>query len=105
MLTASKLQLESVPARTSASNALVSMVRRRGAIIPTNAEDFFRMATKRTKIAGKPVRPYSLYRIGLNDEIIELVLRADTLEELEAHSRRPDWKYAIYQNRKKIDPR
>jgi hypothetical protein len=61
--------------------------------------------TKRTKIAGKPVRPYSLCRIGLNDEIIELVVRADTLEELEAHSRRPDWKYAIYQNRKKIDPR
>ena len=29
------------------------------------------------KIEGKPVRPYSLYRIGLNDEIIELVVRAD----------------------------
>ena len=60
--------------------------------------------TKRMKIEGKPVRPYNLYRIGLNDEIIELVLRADTLEELEAHRRRPDWKYAIYQNRKKIAP-
>jgi hypothetical protein len=47
--------------------------------------------TKRIKIEGKPVRPYSLYRIGLNDEIIELVVRADTLEELEAHRRRPDW--------------
>jgi hypothetical protein len=33
--------------------------------------------TKRMKIEGKPVRPYSLYRIGLNDEIIELVVRAD----------------------------
>ena len=61
--------------------------------------------TKRMKIEGKPVRPYNLYRIGLNDEIIELIVRADTLEELEAHRRRPDWKYAIYQNRKKIDPR
>ena len=58
--------------------------------------------TKRMKIEGKPVRPYSLYRIGLNDEIIELVVRADTLEELKAHMR-PDWKYAIYQNRKRID--
>jgi hypothetical protein len=41
--------------------------------------------TKKMKIEGKPVRPYNLYRIGLNDEIIELVVRADTLEELKAH--------------------
>jgi hypothetical protein len=41
--------------------------------------------TKRMKIEGKPVRPYNLYRIGLNDEIIELVVRADTLEEPESH--------------------
>jgi hypothetical protein len=61
--------------------------------------------TKRMKIEGKPVRPYSLYRIGLNDEIIELVVRADTLEELDAHRRRPDWKYAIYENRKRINSR
>jgi hypothetical protein len=61
--------------------------------------------TKRMKIEGKPVKPYSLYRIGLNDEIIELVVRADTLEELKAYRQRLDWKYAIYQNRKRIDPR
>jgi hypothetical protein len=61
--------------------------------------------TKRMKIEGEPVNPYSLYKIGLNDEIIELVVRADTVEELEAHRRRPDWKYAICQNRKRIDSR
>ena len=56
--------------------------------------------TKRMKIEGKPVRPYSLYRIDLNDEIIELVVLAETrLKELKAHMR-PDWKYAFYQNRK-----
>lgn len=65
----------------------------------------FQNGDEKNENPGKPVRPYSLYRIGLNDEIIELVLRADTLEELEAHRRRPDWKYAIYQNRKRIDPR
>jgi hypothetical protein len=31
-------------------------------------------------IEGEPLKPYRLYRTGLNDEIIEMVAEADTIE-------------------------
>jgi hypothetical protein len=54
-------------------------------------------------IEGEPLKPYRLYRTGLNDEIIEMVAEADTMEEVRAHKGRLDWRYAIYHNGKRVD--
>jgi hypothetical protein len=48
-------------------------------------------------IEGEPMKPYVLYRIGLQDEIIERVADADSLEELSKLRRRKDWSYRVYQ--------
>jgi hypothetical protein len=55
------------------------------------------------KMGGEPAKPYVLYRIGANDEIIERIAEGDSVEDLyKAHRRRLDWKYAIYHNRQRL---
>ena len=55
------------------------------------------------KMEGGAVKPYVLYRIGANDEIIERIAEGDFKEDLfKAHRRRLDWKYAIYHHRRRI---
>jgi hypothetical protein len=56
-------------------------------------------------IEGERSKPYQLYRTGLDGELIERIAEADTREELwQVHKRRPDWRYAILHNRKRIWP-
>jgi len=63
-----------------------------------------RKHTKHIKIEGGPGKAYKLFRVGLNNEPIELVAEADTREELDKlHKRRLDWRYQIQHKRKPID--
>jgi hypothetical protein len=48
-------------------------------------------------------KPWSLWRVGLNGEKIDLVAEADTREELDKVHRRLDWRYKIYLGRKPVD--
>jgi hypothetical protein len=63
------------------------------------------MATDdRMKIEGEATKPYKLYRVGPDDEIVQLVAEADSRQELsKLHKRRLDWHYKIYHNQKQID--
>jgi hypothetical protein len=62
------------------------------------------MATdERVKIEDEPTKPYVLYRVGANDEIIERIAEGDSVEDLfKAHRRRLNWKYAAYHHGKRI---
>jgi hypothetical protein len=52
------------------------------------------MATdERLPVHGEPAKAFKLYRVGQNNEPIELVAEADTREELAKVKRRGDWRY------------
>jgi hypothetical protein len=40
------------------------------------------MATDEVKTEGERTKPYVLYRVGANDEIIERIAEADSVEDL-----------------------
>ena len=61
------------------------------------------MATDELKTEGEPTKPYVLYRVGANDEIIERIAEGDSVEDLfKLHRRRLNSKYAVYHRGKKI---
>jgi hypothetical protein len=52
---------------------------------------------------SQKTKPYALHRLGLNDETISVITTADTIEDLwKKHTRRADWRYAVYYNRKRL---
>jgi hypothetical protein len=63
------------------------------------------VTTDKIEIKGERVKPYVLYGVGLNDEIIQRVAEANSLEELDKVRRRKDWKYRVYHNRKPMPSR
>ena len=61
------------------------------------------MATDEVKTEGEPTKPYILYRVGANDEIIERIAEADSVEDLfKAQRRQLHLKYAVYHHAKQI---
>jgi hypothetical protein len=61
------------------------------------------MATDELKTEGEPMKPYVLYRVGANNEIIERIAEGDSVEEVfKAHRRRLNWNYAVYHQDKQI---
>jgi hypothetical protein len=61
------------------------------------------MATDELKTEREPTKPYILYRVGANDEIIERIAEGDFVEDLfKAHRRRLNWKYAVYHHGEQI---
>jgi hypothetical protein len=61
------------------------------------------LATDEPKTEGEPTKPYVLYRVGANDEIIERIAEGDSVEDLfKVHRRRLNSKYAVYHRGKKI---
>ena len=61
------------------------------------------MATDELKTASEPAKPYVLYWVGPNDEIIECIAAGNSVEDLfKAHRRRLNWKYAVYYRGKQI---
>jgi len=60
------------------------------------------LATDKVKTEGEP-KPYVLYRVGANDEIIERLAEGDSVEDLfKVRRRRLNSKYAVYHRGKKI---
>jgi hypothetical protein len=55
-------------------------------------------------IYGEPGKPYRLYRV-LRDGALECAGAFDTVEELKAHAKRPDWHYRVSFRRKFVDMR
>jgi hypothetical protein len=57
-------------------------------------------------IEGEFIKPWCHRRLGPNDELLEVIEHADTLEELVAlmkgHKPRPDWRTAIFHNGKRF---
>jgi len=61
------------------------------------------MAPDELKTEGEPTKPYVLYRVGANDEIIERIAEGDSVEDLfKAQRRRLNLKYAVYHHGKQI---
>jgi hypothetical protein len=59
-----------------------------------------------TPESSQPIKPFRLYRVGLNDALIMLVAQADSRRELwKVHHRQSDWKYAIVHNGERIWPK
>ena len=60
------------------------------------------LATDELKTEGEP-KPYVLYRVGADDEIIERVAEGDSVEDLfKVHRGRLNSKYAVYHRGKQI---
>jgi hypothetical protein len=60
------------------------------------------LATDELKTEGEPTKPYVLYRVGANDEIIERIAEGDSVEDLfKVHRRRLNSKYVVYHRGKK----
>jgi hypothetical protein len=61
------------------------------------------LATDELKTEAEPTKPYVLYRVGANDEIIERIAEGDSVEDLfKVHRRRLNSKYAVYHRGKQI---
>jgi hypothetical protein len=61
------------------------------------------MATDELKTEREPTKPYILYRVGANDEVIGRIVEGDSVEDLfKAQRRRLNLKYAVYHRGKQI---
>jgi hypothetical protein len=55
------------------------------------------------KTEGEQTKPYVLYRVGANNELIERIAEAESVEDLfKAQRRRLNLKYAVYHHGKQI---
>ncbi len=61
------------------------------------------MAPDELKTEDEPTKPYVLYRIGANNELIERIAEGGSIEDLSnAQRRRLNWRYAVYHHGKQI---
>ena len=57
---------------------------------------------KPLQVEGAPLKPYRVYRLGLNDQRIELLADYDSEQEARAHKKRLDWHYGIWHGSERL---
>jgi hypothetical protein len=61
------------------------------------------MSNHDRSLITQPLKPYRLYRLGLNDDLLVFIAEADTHDELwRVHKRRPHWKYAVFHGENRL---
>jgi len=52
-------------------------------------------------VEGPPAKRFRIYRLDIDDNLYECVAAFDTIDEVRAFRRRPDWRYTVLVNRKR----